>query len=307
MDCRLSTRNSRPLVLRTVALLAGLVLGLVPWVAHAQSQEPVKMRIEITENGFNGQPDFNLELEQGKTVELTFVFVQKAALEDVHIVVLKGYGLETPEISYYNKEATLKFVADKPGTFELTCDLDCEIHDKLKRAHLKVKGSGAASGAGAAALVPTAISMYPSAWEVAGAPVKLSASLKDANGSPVAKATVRFLVDTEFAGTKGQMEIGAARTDANGAAAVSYKPTFPGTQQITAHFEGMGLFAESEQSLRLQVREAEPAYVVAPRGLEGVSDRIPIGVAVVLLSIWSTFTFVLYQVFRISRATPARG
>lgn len=292
----------RLLALRTAGLLMGLVLGLVPWLAHAQSQEPVKKRIEIVESGFNGNPDFTLELEQGRQVELTFVFAQKAALEDGHIVVLKGYGLETPEINFHNKEATLKFVADKPGTFELTCDLDCEIHDKLKRGHIKVVGSAGSGSASAAALERTSISVFPSAWQTNGAPVKVSANLTDASGAPVGKAMVRFYVQTEFAGTKGLMEIGSAKTDAKGAAAISYKPTFTGKQDITARFEGMGLLGESEQSVQLQVLAAEPAYAVAPRGLEGISDGAPIGILVVITGIWSTFAFVLFHVYRISRA-----
>lgn len=289
-------------------LLVGLVLGLLPWLgagqAQAQADEPVKIRIEITDNGFNGQPDSTIEVEQGKLVELTFVFAQKSALGDSHIIMLKGYGLETPEVNYYKPEATLKFMADKPGTFELTCDLDCEIHDKLKRAHLKVTGvAGTGSGQHAAALVPTVLSVYPSQWQVQGGEVKLSAALKDGNGAPVPRATVLFYLETTFAGTAGRMEIGEAKTDANGAAATAYKPTFPGKQKITASFEGIGLYAESEQSFELQVLSVGQGYTVAPRGLEGLSDRAPLVVALVMLAIWSTFAHVLYQVFRISRAS----
>ncbi len=288
-------------------ILALLVFTLMPWLAgqaHAAPSDPVKIRVEMTDSGFNGQPDFAIEVEQGQLVELTFVFAQKGALSDGHIIVLKGYGLETPEINFYNKEATLKFIADKPGTFEFACDLDCEIHDKLKSGHLKVKGGGAAGGSGvaAASLAPTTISMYPSAWEVAGDPVKLSVSLKDGSGVAVPKAMVRFYVETEFAGNKGQMEIGAVKTDANGSAALSYRPTFEGGQKITARFEGMGLFSESEQSLQLQVRRANPAYTVAPIGLEDIGQGVPRVLALILLGIWSTFAYVLYQVYRINRA-----
>lgn len=269
--------------------------------AASGGQDVQKIRVEITDNGFNGRPDFTLEVDQGRQVELTFVFAQKGTLGDGHIVMLKGYGVETPEINYYNPEATLKFIADKPGTFEMTCDLDCEIHDKLQKAHLKVT-AGAVSGGAAVTYLPTTLSAYPSAWETSGEPVQLSLSLKDGSGSPVPRANVRVFVETEFAGTKGRMEIAGLKTDAKGAAVASYKPTFPGRQVVTAQFEGVGLYAESQQSFQLQVKDVEPAYVVGPRGLEGVSDRIPIGIALVMASIWSTFGFVVFHVYRIGRS-----
>ncbi len=290
---------------RLAPLLAAVALGLgaslaAAGSAHAQAQEPVKHRIEITDNGFNDQPDFTLEVEQGQVVELTFVFAQKNALADNHVIAIRGLGLETNEINYYSREGTLKFVADKPGTFELGCELDCEVHGTLNKAHIKVKGGAGGTSTRSAALVATKLAAYPSAWEVTRSPVKLTASLKDADGTPVSKATVRFLVETEFAGTKGEMEIGAAKTDANGTAATTYTPTFAGNQRITARFEGMGLYGESEQSLDVRVRSAAPGYLVEPRGLEGVSDRVPLVIFALLLGIWSTFSYVLFQVFRIS-------
>ncbi len=286
------------LVLATATVLA------LP--ASAQSQEPVKQRIEIGDNGFNNQPDYTLEVEQGQLVELTFVFAQAIALGDNHVVVLRGLGLETNEINYYNREATLKFVADKPGTFELGCDLECEIHASLNKAHLKVRSAaGGASGAAGASLVATTLTAYPSAWDVEGGSVKLSASLRDADGTPVSKAPLRFLVDTEFGGVKGQMEVGSAKTNASGTASVTYKPTFAGIQRVTVRFDGMGLYRETEQALQVQVRGFEPGYSVAPRGLEGVSDRVPLVIFTILGGIWATFAYVLSQVFLISRSRAA--
>ncbi len=287
------------------ALLAAGTLLALP--AAAQSQEAVKQRIEIGDNGFNNQPDFTLEVEQGQLVELTFVFTQTIALGDSHIVVLRGLGLETPEINFYNREATLKFIADKPGTFELGCDLQCEVHAELNKAHLKVKSAGAgATGAASAALITTSLTAYPSAWDLDGGSAKLSAALRDADGKPVARAPLQFLVDTEFGGVKGQMEVGSGKTDANGNASVTYKPTFAGIQKVTVRFAGMGLYREAEQSFQIQVRGFEPGYDVAPRGLEGVSDRVPLVIFAILGGIWTTFAFVLSQVFLISRSRAAR-
>lgn len=285
---------------RIAILLAALLVALTlsSGLGYAEG-EPVKIKVPITDNGFNGDPNYMLEVEQGKSYELTFVFAQKGALGDGHVIVLKGYGVETDEIGFHNPEVALKFVANRPGTFELTCSNDCDIHDKLKSAHLKVKG--AAGGSGAAALEPTALTLFPSAWQVAEGPVKLSATLKDGAGNPVPKATVRFYVDGEFAGTKGAMEVGAAKTDAKGMAAVSYNPTFAGQQQVAARFEGMGIYAESEKAVQIKVASARPAYAVAPIGLDAIRSRAPIALAMLVLSIWCTFGFVLYQIYGVRR------
>ncbi|MBI2906863.1 MAG: Ig-like domain repeat protein [Chloroflexi bacterium] len=158
-----------------------------------------------------------------------------------------------------------------------------------------VPQSVAASASGAA----TSLTVLPSASETTGASVKLTASLKDASGSPVAKATVRFYADAEFAKVKDQMEIGAARTDANGVATVSYTPRAVGNERITARFDGSGPHGAAEGSFQLEVRGAEPAYTVAPRGLEAITDLAPVGLFLALLGAWGTFAYVLYQVYRI--------
>ncbi|MBI3941976.1 MAG: Ig-like domain repeat protein [Chloroflexi bacterium] len=286
------------------AVLVALLLALTPWLAtagHIQNHETV----EVTDSGFNGNPgDFIIEVEQGQLVELTFSWAHNAYPREEHIVVLEGYKLETDKINAQNREATLKFIADKSGTFNFKCDRECEVHDYLQKGYLKVKGSGGSNSSGAAvARTATTLAVSPSSSVTAGEPVTLMATLKDAKGVPVPKAEVHFYVEAEFAGSKGQMEIGKAKTDANGVAFLDYQPTLAVQQhKIVARFEGMGIYGESQQAIQIQEVGVLPAaYTVAPIGLEAIRHWAPMALVVVLLGVWITFGYVLYQVYAIAR------
>ena len=304
-----------------------LLLAFVP-APVIFGADPVKIRVELNDGGFNGNPgDFTIEVEQGALVELTFAWAHRAYLQNEHIIVLEGYKLEWDKLNFQQREASVQFIADKPGTFTFKCDLDCDIHDHLQKGHLKVKRSGES---GAAALTPTTLALSPSAWETGGEPILLTAVLKDAQGAPVPKAEIRFFLDAEFVATQGKMELGLAKTGADGTASLKFRPTLADAQQrITARFEGVGLYDESQQSIEIQVtKEPPPAYVMVPVGLEArlpagpqvlffavapanplgstlawaLAHVVPLTLAAVLLAIWSTFGFVLYQTLGIRRA-----
>lgn len=298
-----------PLAFRAGALLVGLLLLAGPWLVTAhrgEAQTPVKIRVEVTDNGFNNTPgDYTIEVEQGRLVELTFVWAHQAYPREEHIMVLEGYKLESDKIDGGHRETTLRFIADKAGTFGFQCDIECDLHDFLQRGHLKVKGGG--SG-GAATATPTSLTIDPSAWRVTGEIVTLMAALKDDKGAPVPKAEVRFSTDAQFGPTKGQMDLGTAKTDANGVAFLDYQPTRAAQQQtITARFEGMGVYGESEQAIQIEVAGVPPpAYTMDPIGLEDVRRWAPPALVAVVLGIWAIFGFVLFQAVSISRVRERR-
>lgn len=301
------TRRSRRTMLSAAVLALLLIVAGPHRLAHASGPEPVKIRVEVTDAGFNDEPgDFVIEVEQGALVELTFVWAHQGYVQEEHIFVLEGYKLESDKIDFHNRETTVTFVADQPGTFDFKCDLDCELHDYLQAGHLKV-GRGGGGGA-AASLTPTTLTVSPSSWVSVGDPITLMAVLKDASGVPVPKAELHFRVDAEFVGTRGQMKIGTARTDANGVAFLDYQPTLALQQQtITAHFEGLGIYDESEQAIVIkEVVTPPPAYTVAPPSLEPVRHWAPLALTGVLLSVWLIFGFVLYQMYGIFRARSRR-
>jgi len=269
-------------------------------------QSPKQIRIEIMDGGFNGVADeYNVEVEQGQLVEITFVWDHKAYVQDEHIFVIDGYKLETPKIDSGHKEATLKFVADKVGTFAIHCDLECDAHAALQRANLKVKpASGGGGTSAASARLATTLTIKPSMTLVAtGDSVDLMTALRDKNGAPVAMADIQYFVDTQFAGINSRMNIGHAHTDANGVAFFDYQPALSDTKQkITAQFDTSGLYDESTQSVDIQlVGQPLPAYSQAAIGLESFRELAPYGLMALVLAIWATFAFVLFQAFSVAR------
>lgn len=292
------------LILVGIAFLLGLLCVVLPSPSMA-AENPTRITVQITDSGFNGKPDnLVIEVEQGAQVELTFVWAHQAYVQDEHIMVLEGYKLETDKLTSQHREATLKFIADKPGTFGFQCDIECDAHDYLQRGTLRVKaGGGASGGASAASRAPTRLSVTPSSSVVAGDEmVVLMAVLRDDKGAPVPKAEVHFFVDTEFAGVKGQMEVAKARTDANGVAFADYQPTLRAEKQvITTRFEGQGLYDESQQVVELHQAGEPPSGISSePVGLEGLRQWAPTGLAVVVLAVWATLAFVLFQAFSIA-------
>ncbi|MBI3914789.1 MAG: hypothetical protein HY327_11480 [Chloroflexi bacterium] len=304
--------SGRGLVL-SIALTGILLYAGSPRMALAQSPEAVKIRVEITDNGFQcvtkppncrGEQEglFIIEMEQGQLVELTLVWAHKSKPLEEHILALEGYKLESDALTPSNREATLKFVADKPGTFEFKCDLKCDLHERLQKGQLIVKRGGVASVA--TALTPTILALAPSTTILAGGEsVNLKVTLKDGKGAPVSKAEIRFYSNAEFIGRKGKMEIGVAKTDANGAASLDYATTLEAERQkITAQFEGMGIYAESQQTIEIQLAGVPPAaYVVGPIGTESIGQIVAITFIAVLLGIWSIYSFVVLQVVKIWR------
>lgn len=291
----------RSVLFAWVAAAAALALVLWPLsVAHAA--DPVKIRVEVKDAGFNGNPgDFTIEVDQGSLVELTFVWNHVGYVQEEHVMVLEGYRLEWPKIDFQSREATLSFVADKPGTFDFKCDSDCEVHDYLQRGHLKVGRGG--GGAAAAALTPAVLTITPSKWATGGEAVSFMALLVAPTGAPIPKAEVRFFLDAEFLGTKGKMEIGTVKTDENGVAFFDYRPTLATPQQtITGRFEGMGTHGEAEQSVVILETGSPPsAYDQAPVGLEIFRQSAPLALALAVIAVWLILAYVFLQAIGISR------
>ena len=295
--------------------LVALLLAISPSSARAQAPAPVKIRVQITDTGFacetksancldNQNGIFTIQVEQSSLVELTIVWAHKAYAQEEHIIIVEGYKLETDKLNATHREAVLKFIADKSGTFGFKCDLDCDVHDHLQKGQVRITRGG--GGGAATALTPTTLTISPSASILAGGElVTLMTTLKDASGAPVSKAEVHFSVDADFVGTSGKMEIGMAKTDANGVAFLDYQPTLNAEQQkISAHFEGLGIYAESQQSTQIQVvGSPHDAYKTAPMGTENIAQVVAGAFIFVLLGVWTTYGFIVSQVFNIWRDT----
>ena len=288
----------RPLV--GVLACAALLLALAP-LHLASGQGPVKVKVEVTDEGFKPAV---VEVAPGSLVEMTFVWAHVGYVQEEHIMVLSGYKLETDKITFHNRESTIRFIADKPGTFDFKCDLDCEIHDNLQRGELKVGSTGGGGvSSSSAAFTPTKLTLTPSSLVTAGDPVAIMAVLKDAKGAPVSKAEVRFAVDAAFAGTKGKMDLGVGKTDANGVAYLYYRPSSTAPEQkITAIYEGGGVYAGSEQTVSIvEAGVPPPAIKVAPIGLETVRHWAPWVLIAVVATVWTVFVVIMGRTLALSR------
>lgn len=89
--------------------------------------------IRLTNDGFDGTPNFRLNLKKGDHVKITFIYEDK--LGDFHIIFIPGYEIKGPTLSPQNPQDTLEFIADETGTFGLVClNANCKTHDKLTNA-----------------------------------------------------------------------------------------------------------------------------------------------------------------------------
>jgi hypothetical protein len=302
----------------SIILLWASALALTPLAGavHAQEHEPLRIVLETTDAGYSCLEgcdvvlvDENpwgptIEVSQGQLVEIVFVWGHQAYPREEHIMVLEEYNLEWDEITYHDREASLQLIADKPGTFTFKCDLKCDLHDYMQRAYLKVTEGNEVSSAAARVDTSLTLNASPSPWVAAGESVTVQSVLKDKEGAPVPRADVVFYLDAEFAGVQEKMEVGKGRTDAGGMTAFEFRPTLAMEyQNITARFEGMGIYAQSQEVIELQVfGEPPPAYPLVPIGLESIRFGLSLGFVAVVLSVWMVFAVVAYQIVRIARA-----
>ena len=271
-----------------------------PVAVYAQDP-PVKITVKVTDAGFAPKV---IEVDQGKTVELTFVWAHAAYPNEEHIMVIAGYKLESDKIDSKHLETVVKFVATQSGTFNFKCDLECDIHDALQNGELKVKPSS--GGGGAAALQPSKLVIDPvSGVVIKGGTVSVSAALQDKDGQPIPKAEVRFYANQSFLGQTGLVEIGIAKTGPTGYANLLYHPTTNAARTIVAKFAGLGLYDASEQEIPLVgsdqfVPRVDPANDDTLHGFKGSAH---LALVVVIAAVWITFGFIFLQALGIRHAT----
>lgn len=199
-------------------------------------------------------------------------------------------------------------IADEEGAFHFEASLpqwlaagSLEVHAESGEdravARFTIAGAAAAEAEDA---IATQISL--GVEQEADGHVLLTATLIDAQGQPVAAAPVHFLVVADLLGVTSEVEVATATTNVDGVATAEYTPTFAGSIQAIARFEGVGFYGASESSSTLEVTEFQPAYTVEKAALAPLRRWAPLGLALVVLGVWATFGFVVYQIYRIARA-----
>lgn len=271
-----------------------------PLAAHVP--DPLKVTVEVSYKGLNHRPGLEIEAVLGQEVEITFVWADVAVPDNTHRLLLRGYDLTTGLLDAENREQTLRFMADRVGTFELVCDWRCEGHaDALQSARLTVLDPHPATQP---SLVPTRLRLAP-APAVDRSALTLSATLTESSGDPVAGAPVAFFLRSTLAGVDGEAEVATALTDERGTAMATYRPTVVGEHLFVIRFPGSDLLDGSEELLAITVDAVAEPYRVPPRGLDPISDLAPLVIVVVVGGVWATFGYVLLQVVGIRRSRPA--
>ena len=282
-------------------LLVAISVGSLVVASTASAEDAVKITVKVTDTGFDPS---TVEVTQGQSVELTFLWAQTAHPDDEHIMVIDGYKLETDKIDRLHTTTTVKFIATKSGTFNFACDMECDIHSALQHGTLTVK----AAASGGASLTASKIQIDPvKNVTVKGGLVSVLATLTDKDGQPIPKAELAFFVESQFAGTTGLMEVGTAETGPAGIAQLSYHPSVQTAEKMIVKFEGLGVYDVTETTVNLP---GSPSFGTAVTSsddtLHGIKSWAHLGFVLVVGGVWVAFGFILFQVWKVSKA-PAGG
>jgi len=286
--------------IRTLGLAACSLLALLVFQTGAlypsRADEPTKLTVKITDLGFD---PLTVQVEQGKAVELTFLWAQTAYLDDQHVIALEGYNVSSDQIDRDHTQATVKFIATKVGSFNFKCDIECDLHPALQTGTVKVV-AGSGGGATASLLKPT-INANPSLTSVKGDSVVLAAQLLDPSGQPITKAEVHFLVEEQFVAWTGLAEVGVAKTGPAGIAQVVYRPSQPASQKLVIRFPGAGLYDAAELTTQIPAsRLFGPRPPESSVSLHGLRTWAPTALLIVIVGIWLVFLTLLFEVARLS-------
>jgi hypothetical protein len=134
--------------------------------------------------------------------------------------------------------------------------------------------------------------------------VRLTATVADAHGTPIAQATVRFFeLTTEF-GPSGQLvPLGSAVTSKTGVARLTYQPAVTGAQRFVASYPGGPAAGQASASVGVLVTSAHSPYSPAPGKPFAAIGRALDGVLVTaVLLILITLAVQVERVRRVCRA-----
>ncbi len=161
-----------------------------------------------------------------------------------------------------------------------------------------LKSQSEAATSAQSAAVETTLALTSSRENAVGEPLTLTAHLQTKDGAPVDGEVITFYQEGELLGIKAPMEIGEARTNAEGNAAITYLPRVIGDQQLIARHDGGTSYTSAEATASGRVYVAEPAYVPDARGLE-FSGAGPWIVKGTMAIVWATMLFGAFQGYRV--------
>ncbi len=283
-----------------------IVIFMFPGVILAEHS----VQVEVGKDGLFLESELEglrIEVEEGHEVNITFKYVDNLSYDNPHSLYINGYNIKVDVLSRDNPEVTVKFFANTPGEFTITCISDCTGHEKLQGGKLVV-GTFASATEQVALKTFTMDLSIPEQTET-GQPFTLVALIKDELAKPVEGSKVKFFIKTDFFVEDAMMEIGEEITDERGLAKMDYVPGDEGVLHIIARYDiGVGRDPiEAEREITI-IGDREDFY----QSIVGI--QFPksfyiwmIALIVLLIGAWGTFMFVLYKIKNISVGTGVKG
>jgi len=275
----------------------------------SSTQQGIKQfRVEVSKKGFNNSSDeLRLEVVEGQTVEITFVYADDASQDNQHILYISGYKIQTDTLSKDNPEVTVKFTADKTGEFSINCILECAGHNNLQNGKLVVSPAAAGSQPVKTTATTASLTMDTPDQAETGQSLTLAALVKDNLDKPVADAQVKFFIESDFF-VKGMMEIGETVTNEQGLAKIDYIPNEAGVIHVVARYEAGSGSEPVETKREVNITGSSKSFYHTLIGIQFPNSFLiwMIALAVIVIGIWSTFLYVLSQVLFISMGTRTK-
>jgi hypothetical protein len=168
-------------------------------------------------------------------------------------------------------------------------------------------------------LPPSAISLGAPTTATLGQRVTLQAHLIDAQGAPIAKAPVTFVVPLSFLNVDGDVVVAHGQTNDQGLVAATWQIRSSGTLGISAQFAGDAEHGPATASSQIVVTGNQQLYVddqgvlvpglsVAPiPALAGLWPRLtPWPIVAALLIVWSLYGRVAFLLFQLVRQSAPK-
>jgi len=319
-------------------------ISLIVKPAQGQAAGIKSFVIIVSKDGLNGTESAKLSIvvNEGDRVKITFIMAEEDRKNkdplNRHIMEITGYDIMADEINPSNPEATLVFLADKPGSFKITCSpdtWDCPGHDLLQDGKFEVNRAGVAAPPPQPAPAPApqpapapapapapqppppapAPAPQPAPQPVPAqppAPLKTSLNLdaKDYCDGVCSIFLIGTLTDNEgnpiegmpiaftVNTTFGTLRIASLYTNKQGTALANYSAGSIGMYEFAASFSGGGGYGASKFLVTRHILYAGSEPTESLFAPRNVAVGIAIGA---VLSVWGAYAFVLGQLGGIFR------
>ncbi len=134
-----------------------------------------------------------------------------------------------------------------------------------------------------------------------GDPMSLTATLHEADGSPIVDAPLVFLLRTEILNNRGRVALGVARTDARGTATLLHEPRQSGQLVWQVEFAGTDTLAAVRVQLESEVVGDRQLFIEA---IGTDAPNVEIWAVIAVLSVvWLTLASVVLRLRAIAHAS----